>query len=104
MSVAGRPLQAQAMQADMRGKVCLVTGANSGIGRVTALGLAERGAAVVLVCRNEEGNAAVLDEIERRGSGTATLLTADLSSQRQVRAAAAAFRERFDRLDVLINN
>ena len=92
------------MQADMRGKVCLVTGANSGIGRVTALGLAERGAAVVLVCRDEESNAAVLDEIERCGSGTATLLTADLSSQRQVRAAAAAFRERFDRLDVLINN
>ena len=93
------------MQTDMHGKVCLVTGANSGIGRVTALGLAERGAAVVLVCRNEEHGAPVLDEIERRvGRGTATLLTADLSSQRQVREAAAAFLERFDRLDVLINN
>ena len=91
------------MQSDMHGKVCLVTGANSGIGRVTALGLAERGATVVLVCRNEESGAAVLDEIGRQG-GTATLLTADLSSQRQVRAAAAAFLERFDRLDVLINN
>lgn len=89
----------------MHGKVCLVTGANSGIGRVTALGLAERGAIVVLVCRNEESGGPVLDEIERQGgSGTATLLTADLSSQRQVRAAAAAFLARFDRLDVLINN
>ena len=89
----------------MRGKVCVVTGASSGIGRVTALGLAEQGATVVLVCRNEERGGPVLAEIERQGgSGTATLLTADLSSQRQVRAAAAAFRERFDRLDVLINN
>ena len=87
----------------MHGKVCIVTGANSGIGRVAALGLAERGATVVLVCRNEERGAPVLEEIERRG-GSATLLTADLASQRQVRAAAAAVRERFERLDVLINN
>ena len=69
----------------MHGKVCLVTGANSGIGRVAALELAERGATVVLVCRSEERGAPVLAEIERRG-GKATLLTADLSSQRQVRA------------------
>ena len=89
----------------MRGKVCLVTGANSGIGRVAALELAERGATVVLVCRSEERGAPVLAEIGRRsGGGNATLLTADLSSQRQVREAAADFLERFDRLDVLINN
>ena len=89
----------------MDGKVCVVTGASSGIGRVTALGLAERGATVVLICRNEERGGPVLEEIERRGgSGSATLLTADLSSQRQVRQVAAAFLERFDRLDVLINN
>lgn len=89
----------------MQGKVCLVTGASSGIGRATALGLAERGATVVLVCRDEECGGPVLAEIERQGgSGTATLLAADLSSQRRVRAAAAAFLECFDRLDVLINN
>ena len=87
----------------MQGKVCVVTGASSGIGRVTAVGLAERGATVVLICRNEERGAPVLEEIERRG-GRATLLTADLASQRQVRDVAAAFLERFDRLDVLINN
>ena len=90
---------------DMQGKVCIVTGASSGIGRVAALRLAERGATVVLVCRNEERGAPVLEEIERRGGGgTATLLTADLSSQRQVREVAAAFLARFDRVDVLINN
>ena len=93
------------MQADMDGKVCVVTGASSGIGRVTALGLAAKGATVVLICRNEESGAPVLEEIERRGgSARAVLLTADLAAQRQVRHVAAAFLERFDRLDVLINN
>ena len=88
----------------MHGKVCVVTGANSGIGRVAALGLAERGATVVLVCRNEERGGPVLEEIRRSGRGSAVLLVADLASQRQVRAAAAAFLARFDRLDVLVNN
>ena len=88
----------------MQDKVCLVTGANSGIGRVAALGLAERGATVVLVCRNEERGGPVLEEIRRNGRGSAELLVADLASQRQVRAVAAAFLARFDRLDVLINN
>ena len=89
----------------MDGKVCVVTGASSGIGRVTALGLAARGATVVLICRNAESGTPVLEEIERRGgSARAVLLTADLAAQRQVRHVAAAFLERFDRLDVLINN
>ena len=88
----------------MHGKVCVVTGANSGIGRVTAIGLAKRGATVVLVCRNEERGGPVLEEIRRNGRGSAALLVADLASQRQVRAVAAAFLARFDRLDVLVNN
>ena len=92
----------------MQGKVCAVTGASSGIGRATALGLAARGAKVVLICRSESRSesrsAAVLEEIRRTGTGRATLLVADLASQRQVRAVAAAYRERFDRLDVLVNN
>ena len=88
----------------MQDKVCLVTGANSGIGRVTAIGLAKRGATVVLVCRNEERGGPVLEEIRRNGRGSAALLVADLASQRQVRAVAAAFLARFDRLDVLVNN
>ena len=89
----------------MHGKVCVVTGASSGIGRVAALDLAARGATVVLICRNEERGGPVLEEIERRGGGgSPTLLTADLAYPQQVRQVAAAFLERFDRLDVLINN
>ena len=91
------------MQPEMHGKVCIVTGANSGIGRVTAIDLAGRGATVVLICRNHASGAAVVEEIGQRG-GDAALLIADLASQRQVREVAAAFLKRFDRLDVLINN
>ena len=94
-----------AQKTGMHGKVCVVTGANSGIGRATALGLAARGATVVLVCRSRARGAAVLEEIERRrGTGAAALIVADLASQRQVRQAAAACRQRFERLDVLVNN
>ncbi len=93
------------MTADMHGKVCVVTGANSGIGKETALGLAQLGATVVLVCRSRERGAAALAEIKQRsGNDSVALLVADLSSQRQVRWVVVAFRQEFDRIDVLINN
>ena len=90
---------------DMRGKVCVVTGANSGIGKETALSLAHMGATVVLVCRSESRGMEALNEIkERSGNDSVSLLLADFSSQQQVREAAAAFLDQFDRLDVLVNN
>ena len=89
----------------MHGRVCVVTGASSGIGRATALGLAARGATLVLVCRDEARGNAVAEEIARAGcEGSATLLLADLASQTQVRAVAAEIRARFERVHVLINN
>ena len=93
------------MTTDMHGKVCVVTGANSGIGKATALGLAQLGATVVLVCRSQSRGAAALAEIKQRsGNGSVALLVADLGSQQQVRRVAAAYRQQFDRLDVLVNN
>jgi retinol dehydrogenase 14 len=89
----------------MSGKTCIVTGANSGIGKETALGLAELGARVVMVCRNREKGQAALEEIRRQSrSSQVDLLIADMSSQASVRALADEIQRKYSRLDVLINN
>lgn len=89
----------------MKGKVCVITGANAGIGRATALGLAELGATVVLVCRNPDlGQAAVQEIKAASGNQAVDMLQADLSSQAAVRQLAADFRARYSQLHVLINN
>ena len=89
----------------MGGKMCIVTGANSGIGKETALGLAQMGARVVMVCRNAEKGKAALEEIRREsGSSQVDLLIADMSSQASVRALAEQIRRKYPRLDVLVNN
>jgi NAD(P)-dependent dehydrogenase (short-subunit alcohol dehydrogenase family) len=89
----------------LSGKVCIVTGANSGIGKETALGLAHMGAGVVMVCRNTERGKAALEEIRRESkSSQVDLLIADMSSQASVRALAEQIRQKYPRLDVLVNN
>jgi len=89
----------------MNGKICIVTGANSGIGKETALGLAQVGARVVMVCRNAEKGRAALEEIRRQsGSSQVDLLIADMSSQASVRALAEQIQQKYPRLDVLVNN
>lgn len=83
----------------------MVTGANSGIGKETARELAAMGATVVAVARNRErGEVAVAEMIDRTGSRDIHLMLADFSSQESIRAFAANFKERFPRLDVLVNN
>jgi NAD(P)-dependent dehydrogenase (short-subunit alcohol dehydrogenase family) len=89
----------------MAGKICMVTGANSGIGKVTALELAKMGATVTIVCRNrDKGEAAIREIKESIGSSSLELLVADLSSQAEIRRLAAEFQNKHDRLDVLVNN
>lgn len=89
----------------MNGKTCIITGANSGIGKETALGLARMGAHVVLACRNPEKGRAALADIQREsGSSKLDLLIADMSSMASVRALAAQMLEKYARVDVLINN
>ena len=88
----------------MQGKTVLVTGANQGIGKATAIALAAKGAHVVLVARNAEKGRAALAEVQAAGSGGAELIVADLSSQEQVRRAAAELKTNHRKLDVLVNN
>ena len=89
----------------MKDKIVLITGANSGIGLVTAMRLAELGAEVVLVCRDPVRGAEARQRVGAAATGKPpTLLLADVSSQASVRALAAELPRRFPRLDVLINN
>jgi NAD(P)-dependent dehydrogenase (short-subunit alcohol dehydrogenase family) len=93
-----------AKQADMAGRICVVTGATRGIGRAVAEGLAQRGATVVLVARHPEEGAKAAQEIAAGSLVPPVVVTADLSSQQSVRKAAAELGRLFPRLHVLINN
>lgn len=89
----------------MKGKVCMITGANSGIGKVMALELAKMGAKVVMICRSKErGEAAQKDIIAQSGNESVELMLADLSLMQEVRRLAGEFSKKHDRLHVLINN
>jgi len=90
---------------DMTGRVCLVTGGNSGIGKETALGLAKLGATVVIVSRDLAKGEAALSEIKSKsGNPNVRLLVADLSSMSSVRKLAKSFSEKYPMLHVLVNN
>ncbi|HMH52141.1 MAG TPA: SDR family oxidoreductase [Candidatus Acidoferrum sp.] len=89
----------------MRGKSCVVTGANSGIGMETAVALADSGARVAVVCRTPARSEQTVGEIKRRSPGADLLsFAADLSSQRAVRVVAAELASALPRLSVLVNN
>jgi NAD(P)-dependent dehydrogenase (short-subunit alcohol dehydrogenase family) len=90
---------------DMTGKVCLITGGNSGIGKATAIGLAKLNASVVIVSRDKDkGEAALIEIRAKSGSRNLDAMTADLSSQDSVRELAHDFTGRYKKLHVLINN
>jgi NAD(P)-dependent dehydrogenase (short-subunit alcohol dehydrogenase family) len=89
----------------MRGKIVLVTGSNSGIGKETAYQLARMGATVVMAVRNREsGEAAMKKIMEATGNKNVSILVADLSIMDGVRDLAKQFKEKHDKLDVLVNN
>jgi len=89
----------------MTGKTCLITGATNGIGRVTAVELAGMGAELFLLYRNKARADETLAEIRNRtGNQNVHLLGAELSSQKQIRAAAAEFLATGKPLHLLINN
>lgn len=90
---------------DLTGKVMVITGANSGIGKEAVVDLAGAGATVVMTARSRvKGEAALAEVRQRSGSPRVELGDLDLASFASVRAFAAWFLERYDRLDVLVAN
>jgi len=91
--------------ADLTGKVAIVTGANSGTGFWASNALAGKGCHVVLACRNEEKAKAAQSEILKRfPEAKLTFIPLDNNSFQSVRAFVKGFHEKFDRLDMLLNN
>jgi NAD(P)-dependent dehydrogenase (short-subunit alcohol dehydrogenase family) len=91
--------------AHLSGKICLITGATGGIGKQTALKLAQMGAVVVIVGRNPQKTARVVEEIKKKTKNPdVEYLTGDLSLQSEVRRVATEFLQRHDKLQVLVNN
>lgn len=89
----------------LSGKTFVVTGANTGIGKVTAEVLAERGAHVVLACRSEDKTKPVLDALrQKHGDASARFLKLDLSELASVRRAADTLLDEGKPIDVLVNN
>jgi NAD(P)-dependent dehydrogenase (short-subunit alcohol dehydrogenase family) len=89
----------------MDDKIVMITGANSGIGKETARVLADRGATIIMICRNKERGETALRELkEKTGSDKIELYLADLTEPDTIHDVVDKFKENHSRLDVLINN
>jgi NAD(P)-dependent dehydrogenase (short-subunit alcohol dehydrogenase family) len=87
----------------MKDKTVVITGATSGLGRATALQLAQKGAFVVVIARSNTKANEVIKEIKKEG-GKGQFIISDLSSMKDTKKAAESITKVVDRLDVLINN
>lgn len=89
----------------MTGKICLVTGATSGIGKATATALAENGAHVIIVGRNQKKTECTVQKVRAETGNTSVhYLIADFSDLQQVRDLAKSYTEQYSQLHVLVNN
>lgn len=89
----------------MSGRICMVTGATGGIGKVTAQALARQGATVIVVGRNRAKTVATVEQVTcQTGNPAVEYLLADLAVQDEIRRLAEEFKARYDRLHVLVNN
>lgn len=88
---------------DLSGRVAVVTGGNGGIGRGIALGLAEAGAQVAVLARNQAKNAAVLDELKKYG-GAAIAVKLDVTRRADLRPAMEAVERELGPVEILVNN
>ena len=102
--IANARMPQKTTDARLDGRVCVLTGATSGVGYHAARHLAQGGAHLILVCRNTEKAASVRDELKRDYDAQVDIIQADFSRLDDVRQAASVILEKYPRLDVLINN
>ncbi|MFA0964253.1 SDR family oxidoreductase [Roseivirga sp. BDSF3-8] len=88
----------------IRDKICLITGANSGIGFHTALELAQKGAKIIMLCRNKEKAERAREDIQKVSGQKVALFLADLAVQDEIRQVSDRIKAEFHTVDVLINN
>jgi retinol dehydrogenase 12 len=89
---------------EMDGKVCVITGANTGIGYYTAVALAQKGARVIVAGRSRERCEPLIEAIAAIGEAPASFVELELGNLDSVRRAAKEILEQAERIDVLINN
>ncbi|MCR5250093.1 MAG: SDR family oxidoreductase [Lachnospiraceae bacterium] len=88
----------------MEGKVAIVTGANSGMGMATTAALADQGAKVIMLCRNEERGKEALSKLMEKKDRKLELLLCDLGDYDSIRSFARQVRTEYERIDILVNN
>ncbi|NBI28900.1 SDR family oxidoreductase [Chengkuizengella marina] len=89
----------------MNEKIALITGANSGMGLATTIEIANTGATVIMLCRNKQrGETALKTAKQQSGSENIELMICDLGSLESIRTFVSLFKEKYNKLDILINN
>ncbi|MFC1975373.1 SDR family NAD(P)-dependent oxidoreductase [Chloroflexota bacterium] len=89
---------------DIKNKTVVITGASKGLGRETAIHLSQKNANVILIARTKSSLRQVQDEIEALTGNSPLIIKGDISSEKDVDRMAAMIKEKFERVDVLINN
>ncbi|MEE4287671.1 MAG: SDR family oxidoreductase [Mariniphaga sp.] len=88
----------------MENKICLITGCNSGIGKVTAIELAKKGFEIIMLVRDSEKSRMAYEEIKSASGGKVTLKYVDLASLDSIKKISEEITSQYERIDVLINN
>ena len=88
----------------MKDKIAIVTGANSGMGLATVEALSDKGATVIMLCRNEERGKAALNQLMEKENRKLDLMICDLGDYDSIRSFVKGVKEKYPRIDILVNN
>ena len=89
---------------DLKGKIAIVTGANSGMGMATAQALSDKGATVIMLCRSEERGRRAIALLTEEKDRKLDLMICDLGDFSSIRSFARNVKESYPQVDILVNN